>query len=407
MADIYSVSHVTKYLRDLIEKDQFLTDLWLRGEISNWKHARSGHCYFTLKDGSAEIRCVMWKSTAQQMSVLPRNGEEIVAHGRISIYIQRGAYQFYVDEMQPIGQGVLYQRFEELKMKLASEGLFDDWMKKALPTYPRRIGIVSSPTAAALQDILNVLRRRYPVVEVVLSPTLVQGHKAPENIVRALAHFDEMKVKVDVVIVARGGGSIEDLWAFNEEIVARAIHRCAIPVITGVGHEVDFTIADFVADRRAPTPSAAAELVVPDIRELRDQLRYTNLALHDVMDRELSDRRQALKQEVRALEQLSPEKRLQEQRQGLDNLSARLELALTNQLQLKRSSWSGLQGRLANLDPRATIARGYAIVADQRSGTLVRRARDVVPSQTLRVTVEEGEFKATVNGVRGTEWMRG
>ena len=405
MADIYSVSHITKYLRELITRDPLLTDLWLRGEVSNWKHARSGHCYFTLKDGYAEIRCVMWKSCAQRVSVLPRNGDEIVVHGKVSIYAQRGAYQFYVDEIQPIGQGVLYQRFEELKIKLASEGLFDDWVKKPLPDFPRRIGIVSSPTAAALKDILQVLRRRYPLVEIVLSPTLVQGNRAPKNIVQALRRFDQ--VKVDLMIVARGGGSIEDLWAFNEEIVARAMHRCTTPIISGIGHEVDFTIADFVADRRAPTPSAAAELAVPDIRELRDQLRYTTLTLHDVMHHELSKRRQSLKQEQRALERLSPENRLREQRQGLENLNTRLELALTNHLQLKHSNLTGLQGRLVNLNPRATLARGYAIVADQRRGTLVRRAHDVIPGQILRVTVEEGEFKATVNGPRGTEWMRG
>ena len=405
MADIYSVSQVTKHLQELISNDPFLTDLWLRGEVSNWKQARSGHCYFTLKDGSAEIRCVMWKSSAQLVSVLPRNGEEIVARGKVSIYPQRGAYQFYIDEIQPIGQGVLHQRFEELKIKLASEGLFDDWGKKALPQYPKRIGIVTSLTAAALQDILHVLRRRYPLVQPILSPTLVQGSRAPQNIVQALQRFEQ--IQVDLIIVARGGGSIEDLWAFNEEIVARAIHQCSTPIISGVGHEVDFTIADFVADQRAPTPSAAAELAVPDIRELRDQVRYTTLTLHDIMHNELRERQQMLKQEQRALERLSPENRLREQRQALDNLYTRLELALTNDLQLKHSNLTGLQGRLVNLDPRATLARGYAIVADHRTGTLIRRADDVAPGQTVRVTVEEGEFKATVNGRRGTEWMRG
>jgi len=405
MADIHSVSKLNKYLQELMNKDSFLADLWLRGEVSNWKQARSGHCYFTLKDANAEIRCAMWKNSAQQLQVLPRNGDEIVAHGNVTVYPQRGVYQLYVDEIQPIGQGVLHQRFEELKGKLAAEGLFDKWSKKQLPEHPRRIGIVTSPTTAALQDILHVLRRRYPLVELVLSPTLVQGSRAPKNMVQALQRFEQ--VKVDVIIIARGGGSIEDLWAFNEEVVARAIYNCSTPLISGIGHEVDFTIADFVADRRAPTPSAAAELTVPDIRELRDQLRYTKLTLHDVMHTELHQRRQSLKQEQRALERLSPENHLREQRQGLDSLSTRLTLAFNNDLQLKQSNLIGLQGRLSNLNPHATLARGYAIVSNHRTGQLIRSPYDMIPGHQIRVTVEEGEFNATVNGAQGTEWMRG
>lgn len=405
MADIHSVSKLNKYLQELMNKDSFLADLWLRGEVSNWKQARSGHCYFTLKDANAEIRCAMWKNSAQQLLVLPRNGDEIVAHGNVTVYPQRGVYQLYVDQIQPIGQGVLHQRFEELKGKLDAEGLFDNWSKKPLPEHPRRIGIVTSPTTAALQDILHVLRRRYPLVELVLSPTLVQGSRAPKNIVQALERFEQ--VKVDVIIIARGGGSIEDLWAFNEEVVARAIYSCSTPVISGIGHEIDFTIADFVADRRAPTPSAAAELSVPDIRELRNQLRYRNLALHDLMHSELHQRRQSLKQEVRALERLSPEHHLREQRQGLDGLSTRLTLAFNNDLQLKQSNLIGLQGRLSNLNPHATLARGYAIVSNHRTGKLIRSPYDMTPGHKIRVTVEEGEFNATVNGAQGTEWMRG
>lgn len=405
MADIHSVSKLNKYLQDLMNKDSFLTDLWLQGEVSNWKQARSGHCYFTLKDKNAEIRCAMWKSAAQQLLVLPRNGEELVAHGNVTVYPQRGVYQFYVDDIQPIGKGALHQRFEELKATLDAEGLFDAWSKKSLPLHPRRIGIITSPTTAALQDILHVLRRRYPLAELVLSPTLVQGSRAPKNIVKALQRFEQ--VKVDVIIIARGGGSIEDLWAFNEEIVARAIYASSTPIISGVGHEIDFTIADFVADRRAPTPSAAAELSVPDVRELREQLRYTNLTLHDVMHNELYQRRQSLKQERRALEQLSPEHHLREQRQGLDNLSTRLTLAFHNGQQLKQSNLIGLQGRLNNLNPDATLARGYAIVSNHRTGQVIRSPHDMIPGHKIRVTVEEGEFNATVNGTQGTEWMRG
>ncbi|MDQ4078389.1 MAG: exodeoxyribonuclease VII large subunit [Chloroflexota bacterium] len=392
--DIYSVSRVTSYLRALLESDPLLSDLWIRGEISNWVRVRSGHCYFTLKDEEAEIRCIMWHSAVQLLSVLPRDGDEVVAAGYVSVYPERGRYQFYVAEMQPLGLGALYKRFEALKAALAIEGLFDEVHKRPLPTFPRRIGIVTSPTAAALQDVLNVLRRRHPLVHVLLSPTLVQGSDAPEGIVRALRRFEQ--ASVDLVIVARGGGSIEDLWAFNEEVVARAIHACSTPIISGVGHEIDFTIADLVADRRAPTPSAAAELAVPDIREWRDRLHDRIDALDDAMDELFRSRRRQVAQEVRALERSAPERRLREQRQNRDYLAARLDRALTNYLKLQRSNLVGLQGRLATLDPRGTLARGYAVVADCK-GLLLRHAADVAPGQRVHVTLEEGEFEAVAN----------
>lgn len=397
MTDCYSVSYVTNYLRNLLESDAFLSQLSVQGEVSNWTQARSGHCYFTLKDNQAELRCVLWRTVAQQLSILPQNGDEVVAEGRISVYPQRGAYQFYVNMMQPIGLGVLYKRFEALKMKLAMEGLFDEWNKKPLPSFPRRIGIVTSPTGAALQDILNILKRRQPLVEVILSPTLVQGSRAPAQIVAALKRFDASKSAIDVIIMARGGGSIEDLWAFNEEVVARAIYDSQIPIISGIGHEVDFTIADFVADKRAPTPSTAAELAVPDIKQLHERLQLRSTMLHEIMQSELYERRQALEQEKRALERLAPQNRLQEQRQTIDLLNARLERALTSHLQLKESKLTGLQGRLSSLNPRATIARGYAIVTCDAHGTLIRSVKQTSPGQTVRITVQEGEFKAIIN----------
>jgi len=398
MTDSYSVSYVTNYLRNLLESDAFLSQLSVRGEVSNWTQARSGHCYFTLKDNQAELRCVLWRTVAQQLSILPQNGDEVVAEGRISVYPQRGTYQFYVNMMQPIGLGVLYKRFEALKRKLAMEGLFDEWNKKPLPSFPRRIGIVTSPTAAALQDILNILKRRQPLAEVILSPTLVQGSRAPAQIVAALKRFDASNSAIDVIIMARGGGSIEDLWAFNEEVVARAIYDSQIPIISGIGHEVDFTIADFVADKRAPTPSTAAELAVPDINQLRERLQIRSTMLHEIMQSELYQRRQALEQEKRALERLAPQNRLQEQRQTIDLLNARLERALTSHLQLKESKLTGLQGRLSSLNPRATIARGYAIVTDHKTGRVIRHAQQTKAGQPIRITVEQGEFDAIVDG---------
>jgi len=265
---VLTVSAINAYLRHKLEADLTLQDLWLEGEISNWKAATSGHIYFTLKDAAASLRCVIWRSQAGQLFYLPqREGEAVLAHGRISVYEAGGNYQFYVDDLQARGQGALYAQFERVRAKLAAEGLFDAELKKTAAEFPQKIGLVTSPTGAALRDILNVLRRRYPVAEVILAPAQVQGESAPLQLMAALAVV--VQQNVDVIILARGGGSLEDLWAFNDERLARAIAACSIPIISGIGHEVDFTIADFVADVRAPTPSAAAELVTPDKVELK------------------------------------------------------------------------------------------------------------------------------------------
>lgn len=396
MRDVFTVSHLTAYLKELLDLDPLLSDVWLRGEVSNFSRARSGHCYFTLKDERAQLRCVMWRTTAARLPTLPRDGEAVVARGYLTLYPERGDLQFYVQEMEPAGVGVLHQRFEELKVRLAAEGLFAPERKRPLPPFPRRIGVVTSPGAAALRDILNVLSRRHPLVEVLLSPTLVQGSEAPAQIVAALAVFEQ--VPVDVVVVARGGGSLEELWAFNEEIVARAICACRVPVISGVGHEVDFTIADFVADHRAPTPSAAAELVVPDIRELQTALRAQQERLDNGMQSLLAERVEGVRQERRALERLSPQAQLERSQQRLDDLVNRLDNAAEYRLVLRQSALDGLTGRLAGLAPRATLARGYAIVAERETGRLVRRAADVAPGDPLDITVEEGDFPAVVTG---------
>lgn len=394
MRNIYTVSRLAAYLKELLDLDPLLGDVWLRGELSNFNRARSGHCYFTLKDEDAQLRCVMWRATAARLPTLPRDGEAVLVRGYITLYPERGDLQFYVEEMEPAGLGVLHQRFEELKARLAAEGLFAPERKRPLPPFPRRIGVVTSPGAAALRDILNVLSRRQPLVEVLLSPTLVQGSEAPAQIAAALAAFEQ--VSVDVVIVARGGGSLEELWAFNEEIVARAIHACRVPVISGVGHEVDFTIADFVADHRAPTPSAAAELAVPDIRELRAGLQTQRGRLDVAMQSFLVERIEGLRQERRALERVSPRAQLERQQQRLHDVSRRLTSAVGHRMALQQSALDGLTGRLAGLAPRATLARGYAIVAEQRTGRLVRRAADVAPGDALDITVEEGGFPAVV-----------
>jgi exodeoxyribonuclease VII large subunit len=292
----------------LLESDDTLFDCWIAGEVSNLSQSGSGHYYFTLKDREAQMKCVLFRQQAIWQTVLPTNGAAVVAHGRVSMYEATGNLQFYVDMLQEEGQGALYLAYEQLKKTLEAQGLFAEERKRAIPTMPRRIGLVTSPQAAALQDILNVLSRRYPLGEIVLAPTQVQGDGAPRQVASAIGSLNMLEgdEAVDVIIVARGGGSIEDLWAFNEEIVARAVYASKAPVITGVGHETDFTIVDYVADLRAPTPSAAAELVAPDVEDIRETVEaWRDMIAADMMGR-LAIAWDELESERQQLERLSP-----------------------------------------------------------------------------------------------------
>ncbi|MBI3944107.1 MAG: exodeoxyribonuclease VII large subunit [Chloroflexi bacterium] len=282
---VRKVGWINRHIRLLLESEDLLQDVWVEGEISNFTRATSGHLYFTLKDSESSLRCVMWRDQALRLPALPQNGAAVIAHGRISVYEVQGAYQLYADTLQPAGAGVLHAAFEALKARLQAEGLFDSARKRPLPPFPRRIGIVTSPRAAALRDIIRVISRRYPLAEMVLAPAAVQGSDAPPQIVAALQNLGSHQPAVDMIILARGGGSLEELWAFNDETVARAVATSPVPVVTGVGHEVDFTIVDFVADLRAPTPSAAAEMSVPDGLELRRQLRALEGRLLENMER--------------------------------------------------------------------------------------------------------------------------
>ena len=277
------ISELTRYLRELFSQDLLLQDVWVQGEISNFTRASSGHIYLTLKDANSALRCVIWRTQAGRIAVPLQNGMAIEAHGALNVYERDGSYQLYIDVVRPGGQGDLYQEFMRMKARLEAEGLFDPARKRPLPAFPQRIGLVTSPTGAALQDMLNILRRRYPSIEVILSPTAVQGAEAPVEIIKALLALQHLAVPPDVILVARGGGSLEDLWAFNDEWVVRAIAGCAVPVISGVGHETDFTLADFVADLRAPTPTAAAALAVPDRLELQAALEQTRHRLQNAL----------------------------------------------------------------------------------------------------------------------------
>ncbi len=387
MQSTYSVRELNAHIRRLFERDEDLQDVWVEGEVSGFKQAQpSGHCYFTLKDGKTGIACVMWRSSAQQMAVLPRDGDAVIAHGSVTIYEERSAYQLYVDRLRPVGIGDLYRQFELLKERLEAEGLFDHARKRPLPPFPRRIGVVTSANAAAFQDVQNVLRRRFPLVEIILSPTLVQGLDAPTQIVRALDRLSA--IDVDVILVTRGGGSIEDLWAFNDEGVARAIAASRVPVVSGVGHETDFTIADFVADLRAPTPSAAAEVLTPDFAELTLGLDRLRRQLASAFDDSLHSRADLVNARSRTLRQLSPLVRVRNTRQRLDDWQTRLVTIERRRLALLRERVAARDQALVAASPQAILARGYALVTDAQTGSRITSAREAVDD--IRVQFHDG-----------------
>lgn len=391
---IFSVFELNAYLRKKLESDLVLQDLWVRGEVSNLSRPQSGHLYFTLKDAQAALKCVMWRNQVAQLGHLPQDGEAVEVHGSISVYEAGGQYQLYADQIRPAGEGLLYQEFLRLKNKLEAEGLFEQERKRRIPYAPKVIGIVTSPTGAALRDMLNTLRRRYPLVRVVLAPAAVQGDAAPGEIVSALQRLNQY-AQPDVILLGRGGGSIEDLWAFNDEQVARAVAASTAPVISGVGHETDFTIADFVADLRAPTPTAAAELATPDQMELRGILLERASALARATQDLIDEQRWKVQQLDSRLQRTSPEARLRTGRQSVDELSRRGERALAHYIQLQRAQTQGLSQRLLALSPASVLERGYAVVTG-RDGRVVKRTTDVQTGDQIQVRVSDGAFGAQV-----------
>jgi exodeoxyribonuclease VII large subunit len=392
LAPTLTVAQLARRIKEVVEDDVTLRDVWVRGEVSNFTQAASGHLYFSLKDRDAAIRCVMWRSGAARVFKLPANGDAIEVHGRVSLYEARGDVQLYVDEIKLTGAGALWQAFERLRARLDSEGLFAAEHKRTLPPFPRTIGVVTSREGAVFHDICNVLSRRYPLVQVLLAPTLVQGESAAPMIAGAIQTIN--RFDIDVLIVARGGGSIEDLWAFNEEIVARAIYDSRVPVISAVGHETDFTIADFVADVRAPTPSAAAELAVPDARELRASIRFYEQRLAQLTRDRLGDAQRRLAQEIHTLQRNSPQARVENHRQRVDDLARRVAARARQFIELKRGTLNGTMRHLAALNPEATLARGYAIVREKKTGRIVKRVAQVSGGQAIAVRVSDGEFDA-------------
>ncbi len=390
-----SVSELTGYVRSILEGDDGLQDIWVRGEVSNFSRPASGHLYFTLKDQGASLRCVMWRSSAARQSFLPGDGAAILVHGAIGVYEAGGQYQLYADAIRPAGEGALYQEFMRLKARLEAQGLFATERKRPIPVRPSRIGIVTSATGAALRDMLKTIGRRYPLVEVVLAPCAVQGDEAPAGIVAALQALNNLDPRPDTILLARGGGSIEDLWAFNDERVANAIFASTSPVISGVGHETDFTIADFVADLRAPTPTAAAELATPDHAELRQALADRSARLQRASQAVILGLRRELSEVQHRFVSRSPATRLRSEKQYLDEFTARLVRSAGYRLGLQRSDLASLAARLLTLNPLHVLQRGYVMVS-RPDGRFISHASEVAPGDLLQLQFQDGEQSVQV-----------
>jgi exodeoxyribonuclease VII large subunit len=392
---VWTVSALNRRARTVLDSDETLQDVWVAGEVSNLSRPASGHVYFTLKDSEASLRCVMWREIAARQ-ILPREGQNAEVHGRISLYEAGGMYQLYADGLRPVGEGELYARFVALKAKLEAEGLFAAERKRALPPWPRRIAIVTSPSGAALQDVLNVLARRYPLAEAVLAPTSVQGEQAPAEIVGALARA--IRARPDVILLVRGGGSLEDLWAFNDESVVRAVAASTVPIVAGVGHETDFTLVDFAADRRAPTPSAAAEVATPDRAELQGELSVLTVRLARATQAVIRERRSRLGELGAHLRAQSPRARLDSARQRADELERRLREAIRQANQRRAADVQQLVQLLRSVSPFAVLQRGYALVTRQDDGTVVRSPRQAPIGSQLQVRLAHGGLQARVEG---------
>lgn len=394
---IWEVSKVNRYVRELIEDDSLLRDLWVEGEVSNFVVAMSGHAYFTLKDSGSQLKCVLFRHQLARVRRRPENGELAVARGPLRVYEPQGAYQLYVEFVAPAGLGELQLRLEELRARLEAEGLFDESRKRDLPLWPRRVGVVTSATGAVIHDIRTVIERRWPLVEIVLAPTPVQGEDAPPRICQAVSDLNAYG-DVDVIVIARGGGSVEDLSPFNDELVARAVFGSRVPVVSAIGHETDVTICDLVADRRAPTPSAAAEMIVPDSDEVRSRVRELERALVQAASRDVSDARQQVAREFLALTRYSPLAIVDRHRGDLVDLERRAETAMQHALTLSAERIRSRELQLSALDPRSILGRGYAVVSRPDTGVPITSIDQIETGLRLRTRVADGAFNSQVTG---------
>lgn len=392
--EVITVSALVQRIKAVLDASPALQNIWIKGEISNLRSPSSGHRYFTLKDEAGKIRCVLFRTSAKRVTFELEDGLTVLVRGSVSVYEAAGDVQVYVEEMLPAGQGALHLAFQQLKERLRREGLFEK--KRPLPFFPRRIALITSPTGAAVRDMISVIRRRNPTVDILLIPAVVQGDAAPESLCNAFARVANLPV--DLVIFGRGGGSLEELWAFNDERVARAVYACPVPTISAVGHETDFTIADFVADRRAPTPSAAAEMAVPEWQSLRAGVHDLHVRNVQAMERRLRHLRDRLRLLTSSAALTQPDSRIRQAYQRVDDLTDRMVRAWQAMLEERRARLQVATGKLDSLSPLATLSRGYAICIREATGEIVRRAAAVVPGERLQVRVAEGRIRCVVAG---------
>ena len=398
---VLTVSQINNFLKNTLSTIPQLKNLYINGEISNFKrHYQSGHIYFTLKDSKSQLPCVMFRSYASQLSFNPESGMKVLCNGNVEVYEAGGYYQLYVHDIQPQGVGALQLAFEQLKAKLSQKGIFDEAHKKPIPQFPRKIGVATSNTGAAVEDIKNILNRRYPLCDVVIVPTVVQGVNAPADIVRSIHLLDSMG-DIDTIIVGRGGGSLEDLSAFNSEAVAMAVYHCKTPIISAVGHETDYTICDFASDRRAPTPSAAAEIAVPDVRDLKSRLADSRLHLAQLMHIRLQNEEKRVMMYKEASPLADYGQFIDGIAASLDGRSAQMQSAFRALLMKKEHSLRQSAAALNALSPLAVLSRGYSIA--QRDGNVISDAAQVTPGDSIRVTLSKGSLTATVNEVNSNE----
>ncbi len=397
MADerqVFTVTALNEYIKLKLETDEALMRVFIRGEISNFTNHKSGHFYFTVKDETSRIAAVMFRSSASKLAFIPENGMKVIVGGRVSAYVRDGQYQIYVDTLEPDGVGALYIAYEQLKAKLGAEGLFDEAKKKPLPRYPMRIGVITSPTGAAIRDIINILGRRFPIAEVVLYPSLVQGESAAPQLIEGLRYFNEKK-NVNVIIIGRGGGSLEDLWAFNSEALVREVAASELPVISAVGHEIDFTLCDFAADRRAPTPSAAAELAVPERYELKRKLGNVTARLELLEGKKLELLRSTLERMKKSRALTDPRNFIDDRRMALGIAEDKLYNRITFLLERKKSALAGKTAKLDAMNPLSVLSRGYG-AAFAPDGTVIRSAAQVEKGSDISLMLSDGTVRATV-----------
>ena len=396
---VLTITQVNEYIKYLLDSNTLLTSIYVKGEISNFtNHYKTGHLYFTLKDSGGVLKSVMFKGSASKLVFSPENGMKIIAHGRISVYPRDGQYVFYADSLEPDGIGALYIAYEQLKNRLESEGLFRADTKKTIPKLPVRIGIITSPTGAAIRDMINILGRRFPFAEIILYPALVQGEDAPAQLIDGIRYFNSRKTDpVNVIIIGRGGGSIEDLWAFNNEQLAYVINKSAIPVISAVGHETDFTICDFVSDKRAPTPSAAAELAVPDTYELQQKFNNLTTRMETLMLQRIKINRQNLDRIKNSRELTSPRNLIDDKRMILLSMSRQFDDKMKYIMYSKRSEFTSSAEKLNALNPLAIISRGYSAVF-KNDGMLIKSIKDVAAGDELKIKTTDGNVIAEVKG---------